>query len=71
MLGDSEGGLNLINKSLEIMPKNAYAYKYLAEIYLKLNDLKKACEAINSGLKLGFTNSYGPELENMKKENCK
>ena len=70
ILGKPEDGLKLINKSLAIMPDNAYAYKYLAEIYLKQNHVEKACEAIEAGLKLGFTNSYGPELEDLKKANC-
>jgi tetratricopeptide (TPR) repeat protein len=70
VLGNSEDGLRLIDRSLEIMPKNAFAYKYLAEIYLKMGETEKACEAIDTGLELGFSRYYGPELENMKKESC-
>jgi tetratricopeptide (TPR) repeat protein len=62
MLGNSPEGIKLIMKSLEIMPKNSYAYKYLAEIYLSQSDQKKACTSIAS---------FGPELENMRQRYCR
>lgn len=70
VLGDTKGGLELINKSLEYKSDNAYAYKYMALVYIDTNDLIKACEAIEKGLSFGFTNSYGPELEELKKSTC-
>ncbi|MBC7862584.1 MAG: tetratricopeptide repeat protein [Bacteroidia bacterium] len=71
MLGKSNEGLKMIKKSLEIKPKNSYAYKYLAEIYFSQNETEKACEALNTGISLGFTTNYGSELEDLKKKNCK
>lgn len=71
MLKNTKDGLNLIQRSLELFPGNAYAYKYLAEIYLSERDNKRACKAIETGIKLGFTASYGQELEQLKKANCR
>jgi len=70
MLGQTEQGLEMINKSLFMMPGNAYAYKYLALIFVAQNDKAKACEAIEKGLKLGYTAAYGQELLTLKQTHC-
>lgn len=71
ILGDTKKGLDFIFESLRILPSNAYPYKYLAEIYKQQNEIEKACEAVVTGLKLGFTNSYGNDLLDFQKSNCK
>jgi|GEM_PF-2130030 len=70
ILGKTIEGLELINRSLKLYPGNAYAYKYLAEIYLSSKNIDDACKAINTGIKLGFTASYGRELEHLRKLHC-
>lgn len=70
-MGNSEKGIDMINQSLQIWPQNSYAYRNLALIFLSLEDKEQACVAIKKGLMLGFSKSYGPELDNLKKEHCK
>ena len=71
VLGDTKSGLEFILESLQILPSNSYAYKYLAEIYQSQGDVEKACESASTGIKLGFTNSYGNELIDFQKKNCR
>lgn len=70
-MGKTEEGITMIRRSIEILPENSYAYKYLAEIYLSQNQLTDMCNAISKGLELGFTRDFGPELQEMKDRHCK
>lgn len=70
-LGKTEEAITMIQRSIEILPKNSYAYKYLSEIYLSKNQLTDMCNAISKGLELGFTRDFGTELQEMKDKHCK
>lgn len=70
-LGKTEEAITMIQRSIDILPKNAYAYKYLSEIYLSKNQLTDMCNAISKGLELGFTRDFGSELQEMKDKYCK
>jgi|GEM_PF-6597674 len=56
---------------IELNPNNSYAFLNLARIYIKENEVEKACAAMETGMKLGFTKDYGPELESMRTQYCK
>ena len=50
--GDPSAALTLVNQSLSIDSLNAYAYKNRGEIYLALNEKKKACADFEKTIKL-------------------
>jgi hypothetical protein len=56
--------------SLELMPKNSYAYKNLALISFDLGKKEEGCQYIEKALELGFTNMFGSEMEELKQEKC-
>ena len=60
-----------MEKSIKLYPSNSYAYRNLGLIYLEMGENEKACEAFEKALLLRFTESYGPEVMELKKKNCK
>ncbi|KOS05116.1 hypothetical protein AM493_02980 [Flavobacterium akiainvivens] len=70
-LGDNKAALKDINASLEIDPKNAFAYKNRALVYIAAKKQKEACADLQKALELGFTKTYGTEVEELIKEHCK
>ena len=69
-LGDLKGALKDIERSLEMYPRNSYAYRNRALVYLAGKKTKKACEDLQKAVELGFTERYGPEVEQLIRENC-
>jgi len=69
-LGKSKEALSLINKSIELNPSNSYAYKNLGLIYLSMDQKTKACDSFNLALKKGFRDQYGPDVDELLKQNC-
>lgn len=69
-MGDDKKAESLINQSIDLWPQNSYAFRNLALVYLKQERKEDACEAMKQGIVLGFSKKYGPELENLRKENC-
>lgn len=69
-LGKVEDGIKLIQKSIKINPGNPYCYRNLALIYLSKKDKIKACEQINKSLAFKFTEMYGEEVLDLKKQHC-
>ncbi|HNP18592.1 MAG TPA: tetratricopeptide repeat protein [Fulvivirga sp.] len=53
-LGRTTEGVDNIKKSLEMYPKNSYAYRNLAFIYIDLQDYEKACDNIDNAIELKF-----------------
>lgn len=70
-IGKLKEALENINQSIELNSLNPYAYRNRALIYLEKKEIAKACEDINSGLKKGFTKSFGNELNELKNKYCK
>jgi tetratricopeptide (TPR) repeat protein len=69
-LGKVEDGIKSIQKSIKIYPGNSYCYRNLALIYLSQKDKAKACEQINKSLAYKFTEMYGEEVLDLKKQHC-
>lgn len=69
-LGKIEEGIKSVQKSIKINPNNPYCYRNLALIYLSKNDKEKACEQINKSLAYKFTEMYGEEVLDLKKQHC-
>lgn len=69
-LGRVEDGIKSIQKSIKIKPGNPYCYRNLALIYLSQKDKTKACEQINKSLAYKFTELYGEEMLDLKKQHC-
>jgi tetratricopeptide (TPR) repeat protein len=71
MLGDLKGAMKDIKKSIELFPENSWAYRNQGLIYLRMKKKKEACASFEEGLRRGFTERYGPELEQLHKEHCR
>lgn len=70
-MGASDQGIELINKSLAMDPKNAFAYRNLGVIYNDLQKTKKACKCWEKALDLNFSTQYGNEVQNLMNQHCK
>lgn len=70
-LGNLDGALSDINKSIELNPENSYAYRTKALIYLEEGKIDIACENLQIAIEKGFAITYGNEVLNLQKENCK
>jgi tetratricopeptide (TPR) repeat protein len=66
-----EAALNDVNRSLQFFPDNAFAFKNRALIFIATGQKAKACADLETALKFGFTDMYGDEVENLKKQHCK
>ena len=63
--------LLLVNKSLELDSKNAYALKNRSEIHLALNDKNKACLDLIEANKISHDINLLAEIKKMAEEACK
>jgi tetratricopeptide (TPR) repeat protein len=70
-MGDLKGALKDVNRSIELYPGNSYAYRNRALIYIEMNKMKKACEDLENALNQGFTQSYGPEVNDLRRKYCR
>jgi tetratricopeptide (TPR) repeat protein len=70
-MGDNKAALKDINASLEIDAGNVYAYKNRAIVYIATNKKKDACANLKRALELGYTNTYGNEVQQLMDEHCK
>jgi len=59
-----------INKSLEKLKTNSYAYMVRGRIYLKTGELDKACASFKMAEALKFSEQYGSEVDNLLMEIC-
>ena len=62
--------LNDVNRSLQFFPDNAFAFKNRALIFIAMGQKAEACADLETALKFGFTDMYGDEVENLKKQYC-
>lgn len=70
-MGDNKAALKDINASLEIDAENSFAYKNRALVYIATKKQKEACADLRKALDLGFTNTYGSEVQSLADEHCK
>jgi len=70
-LGKLEVAEEKINLSINHYPSNSYAYYHLALLKIEQKKIEKACEYITKSLKLGFTNEYGDEVQQLQDQYCK
>ena len=70
-LGKLEQAEEKVMESLDLFPTNNYAYRNLALIKIEQKELDKACEYIAKSLELGFTYSYGDEVQKLQDQYCK
>lgn len=70
-LGDLPGALTDVNKSIDLYPTNSYAFKNRALIYIAMKKNEKACADLAEASRLGFTQMYGPEVDELKTKHCK
>lgn len=70
-IGELDEALKSINKSIELNSLNPYAYRNRALIYLELDDISRVCENVEAGLEIGFSKSFGKELEELKEKYCR
>ncbi len=69
-LNDTKGGLKDINLSIKLDPKNSYARRNRALIYLGEGNKEKACGELEKARQLGFSETYGNEVESLIDKNC-
>jgi tetratricopeptide (TPR) repeat protein len=62
MLGHYDLAEKDVQKSLQIDPKNPYAYKTLGILYVKLNRKQEACDAFHKAIALGYRR-FGDEAD--------
>ncbi|MGB5024235.1 MAG: hypothetical protein WBO44_02745 [Saprospiraceae bacterium] len=60
-----------INKSIEMMPNNSYAYKIRALINIENKQIKLACQDLELALKLGYIKQFGSDIKEILDQHCK
>lgn len=70
-LGKPQEALKDINTSLKHYPTNSYAYRNRALVYLELKDQEKACADLTKANELGFSTTYGDEVNVLLEKHCK
>lgn len=70
-LGDLQGAMLDIEKSIKIYPANPYVYRIRALIYIEEGKIELACKDLQEALDKGFTISYGEEVIDLQKKHCK
>jgi tetratricopeptide (TPR) repeat protein len=71
MLGKYVKARELITESIRINSLNPYAFRNLALLDIKTLQYEEACKNIEKSLELGFTETYGNEVLELKERWCK
>jgi tetratricopeptide (TPR) repeat protein len=71
MKQDLDDALKDVNHSISLYSRNSQAYKNRALIYLSLKQRDKACPDLDTAIKLGYTEQYDTEVEDLKQQYCK
>lgn len=69
-VGDHKGARKDVERSIGMNKTNPYAFRNLALIELAAGNSKKACDAMERALSLGFTRMYGEEINQLRKQHC-
>lgn len=69
--GDYVNALKDINLSIKMYPTNSYAYRNLALVYIAMNKMSEACNALSFASNYGFEKNYGAEVSELIGKYCK
>ncbi len=70
-LGNYEAALKDINFSLKLYPENSYAYRNRALVYIEMKKTDEACKDLKKANELGYSISYGKEVNQLLEKHCK
>lgn len=70
-LGDLDGAMKDVRKSLKLREWNPYAHRNLALVCIAMNRTDEACTALEMALKWGFTARYGDEVQKLYAAHCR
>lgn len=68
--GAMDEALRNVQRSIKLYPDNSYAHRNLGLIWQAKKEKGKACDAFEEALRRGFTEQYGPEVEQLRREYC-
>ncbi|NML39719.1 tetratricopeptide repeat protein [Chitinophaga sp. G-6-1-13] len=69
-LKDLKNALKDIQRSVALDPKNSYAYRNRALVYLAMKQPDKACEDLHRAINLGYTTMYGDDVQQLLEKHC-
>jgi tetratricopeptide (TPR) repeat protein len=69
-LNDTIGGLNDIQSSISMDSTNSYAFRNRALINIAIGSIDLACKDLNKAIELGYTKTYGKEVEELLFKYC-
>ena len=69
-LNDYVGAMDDIQESIRLNPDNSFVYKNRALIYIGLDSLSVACQDLEKANILGFSDEYGPEVNDLITKFC-
>lgn len=70
LIGDVEGAWKDIRTATLLNPRSSYAFRNKALVLIAMKRYEEACEAIQTSLELGYTTSYGEEVQELKELHC-
>lgn len=69
-LGDTVRALRDLRLAIRKNPTNAYAYRSLGIMDLERGDTVQGCGELHRALELGFSGTYGAEVEDLVRRHC-
>ena len=69
-LNDFAGAMTDVEESIKFDPKNSYAYKNRALIYIATDSLELACEDLHTAINLGYSGEFDNEVNEMLDGYC-
>jgi len=69
-MNDLAGALEDINNSILLFAQNSFAFKNRGLVYIALKRNNEACADFQKAINLGFSASYGAEVEELQKKYC-
>ncbi|MDB9836039.1 tetratricopeptide repeat protein [Flavobacteriaceae bacterium] len=69
-IGATEEAMVIVNKSIKILPNNAYAIKVKGEIYLRMNNKEQACFEFIVARNLGYDNQFQDSILDIMPLEC-
>lgn len=70
-LGNNKKATADFENGIKYCPQNSYVYRNRALMYISQKKYDNACKDLNMAVALGFTDMYGPEVEELLKKHCR
>ncbi|UPT69166.1 MAG: hypothetical protein M0D57_04770 [Sphingobacteriales bacterium JAD_PAG50586_3] len=70
-LGNNKKAAADFESGIKYCPQNSYVYRNKALMNIGLKKYDDACRDLNMAVGLGFTDMYGPEVEELQKKHCR